>query len=43
MPHGKEFPFLGQRAPSTRTLLQEVDEETGRKGVAECKRAQSAF
>lgn len=26
-----------------RTQLQQVDEETGRKGVAECKRAQSAF
>lgn len=26
-----------------RSLLQEVDEATGRKGVAECKRAQSAF
>ncbi|OGA72106.1 MAG: hypothetical protein A3F77_01890 [Betaproteobacteria bacterium RIFCSPLOWO2_12_FULL_67_28] len=26
-----------------RTLLQQVDEDTGRKGVAECKRAQSAF
>lgn len=26
-----------------RTLVQEVDEETGRKGVGECKRAQSNF
>lgn len=26
-----------------RSLLQQVDEETGRKGVLECKRAQSAF
>ncbi len=26
-----------------RTQLQEVNEETGRKGVGECKRAQSAF
>lgn len=26
-----------------RTQLQQVDEETGRKGVAECKRAQAAF
>lgn len=26
-----------------RTLLQQVDEDTGRKGVAECKRAQSAI
>jgi len=26
-----------------RSLLQEVDEETGRKGVSECKRAQSKF
>lgn len=26
-----------------RTAVQEVDEETGRKGVAECKRAQSNF
>ncbi len=25
------------------SLLQQVDEETGRKGVLECKRAQSAF
>ena len=26
-----------------RSLLQQVDEESGRKGVLECKRAQSAF
>ncbi len=26
-----------------RSQLQQVDEETGRKGVAECKRAQSNF
>ena len=26
-----------------RSLLQQTDEETGRKGVLECKRAQSAF
>lgn len=26
-----------------RSQLQQVDEDTGRKGVAECKRAQSAF
>ncbi|MBI4989819.1 MAG: DUF2846 domain-containing protein [Rhodocyclales bacterium] len=26
-----------------RSLLQQMDEETGRKGVLECKRAQSAF
>jgi hypothetical protein len=26
-----------------RSLLQEVDEETGRKGVSECTRAQSKF
>ena len=26
-----------------RSLLQQTDEETGRKGVQECKRAQSAF
>lgn len=26
-----------------RTLLQQVDDDTGRKGVAECKRAQAAF
>ncbi len=26
-----------------RSLLQQVDEEAGRKGVLECKRAQSAF
>lgn len=26
-----------------RSMLQQVDEETGRKGVLECKRAQSAF
>lgn len=28
---------------TARSLLQEVDAETGRKGVAECKRAQSNF
>ena len=26
-----------------RTLMQQVDEATGKKGVAECKRAQSNF
>jgi hypothetical protein len=28
---------------TARSLLQEVNDETGRKGVAECKRAQSNF